>query len=379
MQLSKTKLSRAILAGTSGSLSMLALAMIASPAVAADDNSSYLGANVGHSQAEIDAEKINSNLLGSGFSSTSISEDDTSTDYKIFGGYQFNRYFAVESGFFELGSFGYKATTVPPGTLNGDIKIRGINLDLVGILPITDKFSAFARAGVTRAESKDRFSGTGAVTVIDTNPSEYDNNYKYGVGVEYKVTDALGLRAEAERYRINDAVGNKGDIDMFSAGLVYRFGGSSAAPVVVAEAPTPEPVAVIAPEPAPTRVSFSADSMFDFDKANVKASGKQELDKFAADLQGSDFRVITVTGHTDRIGAHQYNLDLSARRAEAVKQYLVEAHGIPASKITTVGVDGANPVTQTGDCVGTKRTQKLIDCLQPDRRVEVEVTGTSQE
>ncbi len=126
-------------------------------------------------------------------------------------------------------------------------------------------------------------------------------------------------------------------------------------------------------------MSFSADSLFDFDKAAVKASGKHELDTFAADLQGSNFKVITVTGHTDRIGGHAYNLDLSARRAEAVKRYLVEAHGIPTSKITTAGVDGAEPVTQPGDCVGTKRTQQLIDCLQPDRRVEVEVTGTQPE
>jgi OOP family OmpA-OmpF porin len=184
------------------------------------------------------------------------------------------------------------------------------------------------------------------------------------------------MRVEAERYRINDAVGNDGDNDQVSLGLVYRFGGSTPAPVAVAAAPMPEPV-VVRP-PAPTKVTFSADSMFDFDKDTVKPAGKQELDKFAADLSGSDYGEITVTGHTDRIGSHAYNMDLSARRAEAVKNYLVETGGIPAGKITAQGIDGAEPVTKPGDCVGNKATKELIACLQPDRRVEVEVSGTKQ-
>lgn len=104
--------------------------------------------------------------------------------------------------------------------------------------------------------------------------------------------------------------------------------------------------------------------------------GKQHLDKFAADLQDTQFDVITVTGHTDRIGSHDYNMALSTRRAEAVKNYLMESAGIPAGKIAARGTDGSDPVTKPGDCVGTKATRELIACLQPDRRVEVEVSGT---
>jgi OOP family OmpA-OmpF porin len=118
------------------------------------------------------------------------------------------------------------------------------------------------------------------------------------------------------------------------------------------------------------KVTFSADSLFDFGKAVVKPAGKQHLDKLAAELRGVNFGVITVTGHTDRIGSHAYNMDLSTRRAEAVKTYLVESAGIPAGKIAANGTDGSDPVTKPGDC------KKLIACLQPDRRVEVEVSGT---
>ncbi|HEY5580703.1 MAG TPA: OmpA family protein, partial [Rhodoferax sp.] len=139
--------------------------------------------------------------------------------------------------------------------------------------------------------------------------------------------------------------------------------------VYVAPPPPPPPV-------LPRKVSFSADSLFDFDKASVKPGGQQELDKFSAELKGTQFDVINVTGHTDRIGSHVYNQKLSERRAEAVKGYLVTSAGVAADKIVPKGVDGAEPVTKPGDCKGTKATKALIACLQPDRRVEVEVVGT---
>ena len=132
-----------------------------------------------------------------------------------------------------------------------------------------------------------------------------------------------------------------------------------------------------APVPAPLmKVAFSADSLFDFNKSVVKPSGREALDKFANDLKGASYGVVKVTGHTDRIGSHEYNMKLSTRRAEAVKSYLSGSAGVPLDKITATGVDGAHPVTRPGQCVGQKPTQKLIACLQPDRRVEVEVSGT---
>jgi OOP family OmpA-OmpF porin len=123
-------------------------------------------------------------------------------------------------------------------------------------------------------------------------------------------------------------------------------------------------------------VSFSADSLFDFAKDVVKPAGQQALDSFAAELKGSQFGTITVTGYTDRLGSHDYNVKLSQRRAEAVKAYLVEKDGIPADKVTAEGADGSNPVTKPDDCKGNRQTPALIACLQPDRRVEVEVNGT---
>ena len=372
-------------AKTVGTLGLVGCAVIASPSAVADDSGWYIGGNIGQSRAKIDDARITANLLGGGFTTTAIADDNRDNGYKLFGGYQYNKNFAVEAGYFDLGKFGYMATVVPAGTLTGTIKLKGLNLDAVGTLPLTEKFSAFGRLGLNYAQARDSFTGIG-VTVLNPNPSKNDTNYKFGAGLQYAFTESLGMRVEAERYRINDAVGNRGDVDMYSLGLVYRFGVEKPAPAP--RAAEPEPVAapkpvVVAPPPPPRKVVFSADSsvdsLFDFGKAIVKPTGKQALDRFAADLKGADYEVITVTGHTDRIGSRKYNQKLSERRAEMVKAYLVESAGIPASKIKTRGVDGAEPVTKPGECKskkGARATKQLIACLAPDRRVEVEVIAT---
>ena len=371
---------------TSGMLGVATLAVIFSPYAVADESGWYGGANIGRSGATIDDARITSGLLGAGLATTSIADRDRDTGYKIFGGYQLNKNFAIEGGYFDLGKYGFTATTLPAGTLNGNIRLRGLNLDTVGILPITDKLSALGRVGLNYAQARDSFSGTGSVNVTNPNPSKRGMNYKLGLGLQYAFSESLGMRAEVERYRVNDAIGNKGHIDLVSVGLVYWFGGKTPAPAPRAMAPepvviaaAPEPVVVPPPPPplpAPMKVTFSADSLFDFDKSNVKPAGKQALDKLAGDLRGAQYDAIQVTGHTDRIGSHAYNLKLSTQRAEAVSAYLVESAAIPAGKIAARGVDGADPVTKPGECTGNKASPKLIACLQPDRRVEVEVSGT---
>ena len=360
------------------------LAVTLNPTAFADDAGWYIGVNAGQARTKIDDARIAGGLLGNGFTVTSISNDEHHFGFKAFGGYEFNRYFSLEGGYFDLGQFGFTANTTPPGSLRGNIKIKGGNFDLVGSVPIGDKFSLFARAGLNYADAKDTFTGSGAVTVVDRSPHKSAANYKFGFGAQYDFTRSLGMRVEGERYRINDAVGNKGDVDLYSAGIVVRFGRTEPPPpppppapapvaAVVAEPPPPPP-----PPPPPTRkrVSFSADSLFDFAKDTVRPAGRVALDTFAAELKGAQFEVINVTGYTDRIGSHAYNIKLSERRAESVRSYLVQSAGIPPDKVIARGADGEDPVTKPGECPGEKRTPKLIACLQPDRRVEVEVVGS---
>lgn len=161
-----------------------------------------------------------------------------------------------------------------------------------------------------------------------------------------------------------------------------------AKPVAVAPAPKPKPVeaapavippAVIAvappaPKPIVQKISFSDDAFFDFDKAELRPRGKGKLDELAQQLDGATYDTILVIGHTDRFGSSKYNQKLSERRAQAVRDYLVDK-GIPASRIDAKGMGETQPVTKPGECKGP-RSAKVIACLQPDRRVDIEVSGT---
>ncbi len=132
--------------------------------------------------------------------------------------------------------------------------------------------------------------------------------------------------------------------------------------------------AVAGPKPTGEKITVAADALFDFNKAVLRPEGKAKLDELVAKAAQIKLEVILAVGHTDRIGGAAYNQKLSEKRAAAVKEYLV-AKGIEANRVYTEGKGKTQPVT--GDtCKGNAKTKALIDCLQPDRRVDIEVIGT---
>ena len=344
----------------------------------------YGGVGAGQAQSKIDDDRINASLMSVGATSTSITHDQHDAAYKVFGGYQFSPYFGMEAGYFNLGEFGFKSITTPTGSLDGRIKLDGMNIDLVGTMPVNDQLSLLGRIGVHNARARDTFTTTSGVTVTQSNPEVRETNYKAGFGFSYKFSQSMSLRGELERYRINDAVGNKGDINVASLSLVFPFGRSpEPAPKVVERVVFQEvPVVVVVAPPAEVapvehlRVSFNADVLFGFDRAIVSPSGKRALDKFAAELSGVAYDHVTIEGHTDRIGSQAYNEKLSLQRAEAVKTYLVSRDAIPANKITTVGKGSSSPLTGAGVCKGLPTSAAVIACLEPDRRVDLDVIGS---
>ncbi len=146
-------------------------------------------------------------------------------------------------------------------------------------------------------------------------------------------------------------------------------------PVVVAQTKPPVPTPVPATVP-PRRVNYSAASMFGFDASAMQAEGRAALDTLSKELVGAQYESIKVEGHTDRLGSTEYNQALSQRRADSVKDYLVNTAGVPPSKVSTAAMGEAKPVTKAEECKGTTQSAQLITCLQPDRRVEIEVSGT---
>lgn len=155
--------------------------------------------------------------------------------------------------------------------------------------------------------------------------------------------------------------------------LVKKEAPPPAAKAVIAQ----PPAVVAATKPAAQKVTLAADALFDFNKASLRDEGKAKLDKLSGDVKNIKLEVIIAVGHADRFGTDAYNQKLSEKRAEAVKAYLV-AKGIEPNRIYTEGKGKKQPVTKPDQCKGPK-SKKTVDCLQPDRRVEIEVIGTKTE
>ena len=119
----------------------------------------------------------------------------------------------------------------------------------------------------------------------------------------------------------------------------------------------------------------TTDILFDFDSARLKPEPSKVLEYVARELQSLQ-NVVELTGYADRIGPESYNKNLSLRRAESVKIYLI-SKGVDPVEITTYGLGEENPIT--GDtCDENLGRELLIECLSPDRRVEIEVIWKDQ-
>ena len=388
-------------------LRLLALALLgALPGAAALAQTapySYVGLGLGQTRGGADAQRISDSVVAplvGGFGSQTITSDNRDTGYKVFLGYQMNPWLGVELGYFHLGKQRFTNTTVPLGALQGQLRSQGANLDLVGTVPLTTNLSGLVRAGVAYARTRGEFTGTGAVAVTNPSPSDRSANLKLGVGLQYAFNPSVLVRGEFERYRNSDAVGGHGHVNLISASLVFPFGAapsgmrrtSAPAPMPMAAAPmSPAPMAAPLPAPAPApvvamvappmapalrRVTYSAESVFGFDTAVVQPAGQAALDSFSATLAGTTYSSIQVEGHTDRLGSSAYNQTLSQQRADAVKAYLVTNGKLDPAKVQAVGKGEAMPVTDAATCPGQRQSAALIACLQPDRRVVIDVAGT---
>ena len=139
------------------------------------------------------------------------------------------------------------------------------------------------------------------------------------------------------------------------------------APAPRAAAPAPAPAAARpAPPPAAaTKVTYAADTFFDFNKSVLKADGKAKLDDLAGKVKAINLEVIIAVGHTDSVGSDAYNQKLSVKRADAVKAYLI-TKGIEKNRVYTEGKGEKQPVADNKTDAGRSK----------NRRVEIEVVGT---
>ncbi len=332
--------------------SLIAITMAAlgaTAAHAADDI--YFGAGVGAAHFN-GLNKIES---------TNVGEEDAAAA-NAFVGYNFTENFGTEFGYQYAGR----------GNTDGNrYENQGATLSGIARLPLGGDFSAFAEGGAYWAH-------TDGLGVSDTKVSPLA-----GLGVTYKVNDALDLQA---RYRymwdVADLHADNGDRyksnqSVATLEAVYHpFRSSYVAPApapVVEEAPAP-----VAPQIVEKNFALNSDVLFAFGKDSLKPEGVAALNALyqqIVEFQPKDGNAVVV-GYTDRIGSDAYNQKLSEARARTVANFLV-SKGMAASKVAIEGRGEANPVTGT-KCNGVTAKAQLISCLAPDRRVEVRVSGVQE-
>ena len=290
------------------------------------------------------------------------------------------------------GRLGYNRASEDTGIPSASGRYKSTQLGLDALYMFSrDKFRPFLLAGLGVARNKVDYSN---LNIGDDSKTSWLAGL--GLGAQYLFSDSFGLQADVRhQWSKSDAkaVGTTFDADgtigntLLSLGGVFRFG--APAPVMAEAAPEPAPIAAAPepmPEPAPApepvkctpqmdTITVGAEKLFGFDKANISEDGKAALNDAAAKIKANpELKVVIVTGHTDRIGSDEYNHKLSHRRAVQVKDYLA-AQGVDPSIIEAVGKGEEEPVVQ---CEGTKKTQKLISCLQPNRRVTIQAEGKKE-
>ena len=121
-------------------------------------------------------------------------------------------------------------------------------------------------------------------------------------------------------------------------------------------------------------VTFDANILFDSDKSTLLPLGRDKLDQFAKQISGLESQNILAIGYSDRMGTHEANQILSQQRVDAVKAYLVGT-GIAADRVQTSARGETRPTTVASECKDANNT-KNVACMQPDRHVFIEVSGT---
>jgi OOP family OmpA-OmpF porin len=131
----------------------------------------------------------------------------------------------------------------------------------------------------------------------------------------------------------------------------------------------PKPAAAAKPAASgvsQSKITLQADTLYDFNKSDLKPEGKATLDKIARDLSKIKLEVIIAVGNTDSVGSDAYNMALGQRRAQSVKAYLT-SKGVDGSRIYTESKGKSNPVASNATAEGRAK----------NRRTDIEVVGTA--
>ena len=201
----------------------LSLLLLAASSSAFADGFYVLG-EVTHSSTSLSKSHFNDSLTSAGATGLSTSTDDQSNQWRLQGGYRFNPNFAVEAGYIDLGKAKYKADYAG-GSAKGELKAGGIDVAALGILPVTENFSVFGKAGVIGTRVKSKLSASGPAAAASGSDTTHEILPLVGVGATYKVSQNLDLRADFDHVSGIGKSSKTGKMssNMISLGVAYNF------------------------------------------------------------------------------------------------------------------------------------------------------------
>ncbi len=299
--------------------------------------------------------------------------------YGLAFGHELNRYLNLE-------------LNLEGGRLSGNqyhLQTHDATLDLLGILNRQGVVAPYIRLGL------------GAVYDQPSNQSNRTNfGGDAGVGLYVHLwrsadgTSSFSLRPEIKVRWDNQSHFNFGDY-IADLGFQYAFGGTpaEAAPAAAPPPPPPPPAAKPAPAPAPAPaaaapVPAAAPSIvpsrgsvtlkgvtFAFNSARLDSSSDAELDRVASELKAHPLLKVELQGYTDSVGSLKYNMKLSQRRAQAVRQYLI-GDGVSAGQLRARGYGPHDPIASNRTAAGRAENRRVVlEVLSNPNAVKVKGQG----
>jgi OOP family OmpA-OmpF porin len=285
----------------------------------------------------------------------------------------------------------HTAPPLPPGHMNLD----ALSLDMLVVGNRSGRVSPYFGVGLGALRTDYKFD--------DGSGSGYDTRLavEAEVGLMVKMwessdrTSKLSLRPELKARWANPGDANLRDY-LYTVGVQYSFGGSpvaSAVPVAAIEPPPPPPPAAPPPPPPPppptpppapefpaAKASITLEGVnFAFNKSDLTADSRPVLDGVATGLKNHPRVKVEIQGHTDSVGAAAYNLKLSQRRAESVREYLV-ADGVNAEQLVARGYGETQPVTSNKTDEGRAKNRRVVMyVLANPSSIEVKEQGVAQD
>lgn len=355
------------------SLISAALLVALNPAWAADTQSDssagaqfergfYLGGALGLARGAVDAGEMNQRMAQLGYDANAEVHDQNRMSWSLDTGYRWNRYVETQLGYTDLGEVSTRlsgsaadinnylnsANLVHPRTGSG------YQFALLGRYPLSDKTFVYGRAGLFMVDADYRATTDGA----NARRSDSERSEFFGLGIGRELAERWELRLGVDRFTVEDE-----NIPVAALGFIYKFSGAKR------PAPAPQPTLAATPAPAPeptpaeqlaAPVSITLAVNFATNSAQLAETSMGEIIKLADFMKRYSATRVVLEGHTDNRGSDTYNQNLSSRRAQAVRDALVERGGIAPERVDFIGYGETRPIANNNSAAGQDANRRVM-------------------